>query len=406
MSYYYVGIDWADVNHAIHITDNSAEKIDAFSVKHSLSGMETILKHVYRLTMDKNRILFALETDKGLLVNFLLDNGFTVFAINPKSVDRFRDRYDPSRNKTDPIDAMLLADILRTDRHRFRAILPESDNLRELKILTRDHKALITTRTRLVNQLIACLKSYYPLGLELFCDVKQQISLDFLLSFPNPTTAQKLTLHQLKAFLSEHHYSHPRRIKTILEKLKTPQIPVEPFIIKAKSKRMLQLLANIKAANTHINEYEKEITAILKSHPDSKTFLSLPGADTTLAARILSELGDNRDRYKNYNDVQCEAGTAPVTKQSGKYRHVVFRRACKKLFRDAMQQFAFSSTRQCQWASSYYTSQRQRGKTHSQATRALANKWLKIIYTMWQSRQPYDEQLHIKMLKNHVMRQL
>jgi len=406
MSYYYLGIDWATDHHDIHITDDSAEKIDAFRVKHSLAGMETILNHVYRLTTDKKETLFALETDKGLLVNFLLDNGFTVFAINPKSVDRFRDRYDPSRNKTDKIDASILADILRTDRHRFRAILPESESLRELKILTRDHKALIGSRTRLTNQLIACLKFYYPLGLELFCDVKQRICLEFLSSFPNHLRAQRLTLNQLKAFLTKHGYTQPKRTKTIFERIKTPQIPTESFIIRAKSKRMLSLVASIKAANTYINEHEKEITAILKGHPDGGIFLSLPGADITLAARILSELGDNRKRYKNYNDAQCEAGTAPVTKQSGKYRHVIFRRACKKPFRDAMQQFAFSSTRQCQWAHSYYVSQRQRGNTHSQAVRALANKWLKIIYAMWQNKQLYDEQLHLNMLKSHLIKQL
>ncbi|MCK4326628.1 IS110 family transposase [bacterium] len=406
MSHYYIGIDWADDHHDIHITDDSAEKIDAFRIQHSLAGMKTILEHVYRLTRNKKNLLFALETDKGLLVNFLLDNGFTVFAINPKAVDRFRDRYDPARNKTDQIDAMLLADILRTDRHRFRTILPESDKLRELRILTRDHKALITSRTRLTNQLIACLKSYYPLALELFCDVKQQISLDFLSAFPDYVNAQKLTLNQLKIFLKEHSYPCPQRIKPLFERLKTPQIPVEPFIIRAKSKRMLPLAANIKAINAHINEHEKEIAAIFKSHPDSKIFLSLPGADITLAARILSELGDNRDRYKNYNDAQCEAGTAPVTKQSGNYRHVIFRKACKKPFRDAMQLFTFCSTQQCQWAHTYYLSQKQRGKRHPQAIRALANKWLKIIYIMWKNQQPYNEQFHLNMLKNHLIKQL
>ena len=407
MSYHYVGIDWASDHHDIHITDDSAEKLDAFRVKHSLLGMETILRHIYQLTVDRSKALFALETDKGLLVNFLLDNGFTVFAINPKSVDRFRDRYDPSRNKTDPIDAMLLADILRTDRHRFRAILPESDELRELRILTRDHKARIISRTRLTNQLIACLKSYYPLALELFADLKNNICLEFLQAFPDHMKAQKLTLGQLKTFLRKHGYTCPNRVRTLFETLKTPQIPVEDFIIRAKSRKMLSLVANMKAANAHIKGYEKEIAAILEAHPDSRIFLSLPGVDTVLAARILSELGDNRSRYKNYNDAQCEAGTAPVTKQSGKYyRHVIFRRACKKQFRDAMQLFAFSSTKQCNWARTYYVSQRQRGKTHPQATRALANKWIKIIYTMWQNRQPYDERVHLNMLKDHLTRQL
>ncbi|KAF0120069.1 MAG: transposase [bacterium] len=406
MSYYYVGIDWADVHHDIHITNDSAKKIDAFRITHSLKGMETILKHVYQLTMDKQKVLFALETDKGLLVNFLLDNGFTVYAINPKSVDRFRDRYDPSRNKTDQIDAMLLADILRTDRHRFRAILPESNELRELKILSRDHKALTVSRTRLTNQLTACLKGYYPLGLELFADVKGPICLDFLQEFPNYKETQKLTLDQLKKFLAKHFYGYRKRSKPLFEKIKAPQIPVEPFIVRAKSKNMLSLVANTKAINAQIAEHEREMAAILERHPDGKIFLSLPAANIILAARILSELGDNRERYKSYNDAQCEAGTAPVMKQSGKYRHVVFRRACKKHFRDAMQQFAFVSITKCQWAKKYYRSQRQRGHTHHQATRALANKWVKIIYTMWKKRQPYDERIHLNMLKNHLIKQL
>ena len=169
---------------------------------------------------------------------------------------------------------------------------------------------------------------------------------------------------------------------------------------------MLSLVINIKAINTQIAKHEKEMGTILERHPDGKIFLSLPAANTVLAARILSELGDNRERYKNYNDAQCEAGTAPVMKQSGNYRHVVFRRACKKHFRDAMQQFAFISISKCPWARKYYLSQRQSGHTNPQATRALGNKWLKIIYTMWKNRQPYDERIHLNMLKNHLIKQL
>src|SRR4030065_2068784 len=181
---YYVGIDWADENHQVFITDDSAQRLGAFSIVNSHSGVEELFERIRYFVKDQKQVLFALETSKGLLIDSILDAGYTVYPINPKSVDRYRDRYKVSGHKSDDFDAMVLANILRTDRHNYRPILPDSPITRELKILTRECCSLIRLKTMLSNQLTSCLKDYYPVALELFCKLDQQITLLFLKNFP------------------------------------------------------------------------------------------------------------------------------------------------------------------------------------------------------------------------------
>lgn len=172
---------------------------------------------------------------------------------------------------------------------------------------------------------------------------------------------------------------------------------------RSKSKLALALIAQLKPLIEQIQSYDKEIACFLARHPDSSLFRSLPGVAENLAARMLSEFGDNRTRYENFNSVQCEAGTAPLTKESGGYRHVIFRRACNKHFRDALHLFAFSSLSHCLWAKKYYDSQRIKGVTHSRALRALSNRWIKIIFAMWKNHTIYNEQRYLADKTKHLL---
>lgn len=400
----HAGIDWADEHHNVFIVDDGGQKLTSFRIPHSADGFDTLLNKVSPLITRREEVLFAIETDKGLLVSFLLDQGFTVYAINPKAVNRFRDRYKLSGAKSDEIDAMTLANILRTDRDRFRPLLPNSEEARELKILCRDREHLVRLRTRLTNQLTACLKSYYPLALKIFQNVESSISLAFLESYPTPEEAKRLSTEEMSQFLSKQHYPHPRRVEEICQRLKEPQIPADPLIVRTKSMYMLSLIPQLRVLNKRIKLYEERIEEILKSHPDGGIFSSLPGAGPVLASGMLGEFGDNRDLFSNFNSVQCQAGTAPVTKQSGNYRHVELRRACAKPFRNVMHQFSFCSLKECTWAREYYRGQRAKGKTHSKALRALGNKWMKIIHAMWRDRKPYDESHYLAMKARYGLR--
>lgn len=213
----------------------------------------------------------------------------------------------------------------------------------------------------------------------------QPITLAFLKAYPTPQSASGLSLKGLRRFLSEHRYTHPERVEELYKTLQQPQMAVEPWLVRAKSRHMLALVAQLELPLAQIKSYEKEIQKLLKKHPASEMFLpmgsckdNLPGAEPILAARMLAEIGDNRRRYTDYQALQCEAGTAPVTIASGNYSYVRFRRACKEPLRATLHQFAFCNRRESDWANQFYHQQRRRGESNSLATRALANRWVSL----------------------------
>lgn len=392
----YVGIDWADESHRVFITDDSAQRLASFSIPNNRSGIETLFEKIRQFAKDPKQVLFALETSKGLLINSILDAGYTVYSINPKSVDRYRDRYKVSGQRTDEFDAMVLANILRTDRHNYRPILPDSPLTAELKILTREYSQLVRIKTIFTNQLTSCLKDYYPVALELFSKLDQPLTLAFLKTFPNVEVAKQASIQKLCKFLSKHHYPGVvEKANEIYQKLKEPQFEVQPYIATPKSQFMLTLVQQLELLLPQIDSFLKKIEQLLDSHPDKEIFSSLPGAGTILSAKMISEFGDNRERYKNVSSVQAESGTAPVTESSGNTKFVRFRKGCRKSFRDTMQQFAFCSIKESPWARQRYQQYVTSGKKHSHALRCLANAWLEIIFPMWKNRSPYSEQRHL-----------
>jgi len=393
---FYVGIDWADETHRVFITNDSAQRLDSFSIENSRSGVEKLFERVSQIAKDQKQVLFALETSKGLLINSILDADYTVYPINPKSVDRYRDRYKVSGKKTDDFDAMVLANILRTDKHNYRPIIPDSPITQELKILTREYSQLVRLKTLLINQLTSSLKDYYPTALNLFCKLDQQVTLAFLKLAPTPQQAKQLSLHSLTKFLSENHYpSVNKKAKEIYQKFKEPLFEVKDFIADAKSQYVLTLVEQLQLLLSKIESFEQKIEQLLKKHSDNEIFISLPGAGILLAAKMVSEFGDNRQRYENVSSVQSESGSAPITKSSGGTKFVYFRKSCKKSFRDTMHQFAFCSIKQSQWAKQKYQHYIESGKKHHHALRCLANAWIEIIFPMWKNHTPYSEQRHL-----------
>lgn len=401
---YFIGIDCADQHHDICIINDSAKELCSFRIQHNPSGFVEFINKINSISNDKEEFAIAVETRHGLLISAILDEGYEVYPINPKAVSRYRDRYRVSGAKTDRIDATVLANILRTDSQRFRPIIPDSELTRELKILTRDYNSLIQSHTRLLNKLICCLKDYYPLALNLFGDINSDIALSFLEKFPTSEEVQKLTKARLEKFLVTQGYNRTNKIDEIYNKIKSSQFKVEPLIVRTKQRLALALVCQLKALRLQLKGYQKAIEEITEQHPDKDIFESLPGAGEILVPRLIAEFGENRDRYQDFRSVQCEAGTAPITIASGKYKLARFRHACIKPFRDTLFKFAFCSLNHSSWAKEYYDKQRASGKTHSQAIRALSNKWAKIIFTMWKKRTIYDEAYHRKMQELHNMR--
>jgi transposase len=399
----FVGIDWADAEHAYCLMNEAGETLRSGTIAHSPEGLDTLFKAIQPLSRSPQDVVVALEISQGLLVSALLDQGFVVYAINPKAVDRHRERFRVAGSKSDLRDAWVLATLLRTDRALYRPLLPDSEPAQELRVLTRDRAELVRTRTMFSNQLIACLKAYFPAFLELFGDPDRPVALAVLQRFPTPAVLRAASVKRLEALLRQQHQPNAAaKAREIHARLTQPTFQVAPVILRAKARLAQTLAQQLRALVVEIEAYAAEIQRILKTHPDGELYRSLPGAGDVLAARMVGELGDNRDRYREATVAQCEAGTAPVTRASGTSRTVCVRRACIHPLRETMWHFAFSSITHCAWANAYYRCARKRGKKHAEAVRMLGNVWLRIIIAMRRDHRPYDEATFLKARQAHL----
>ncbi|MBI2973834.1 MAG: transposase, partial [Armatimonadetes bacterium] len=330
------------------------------------------------------------------------EQGFTVYAINPKAVDRHRERFRVAGAKSDLRDAWVLATLLRTDRALYRPLLPDSEIAQELRVLTRDRAELVRTRTMLTNQLIACLKAYFPEFLALFTDLTRPVALAVLHRYPTLETLRQVPVRRLATLLRQQHYPHSEdKARQIHEVLQRPAFHIAPVIVRTKGRLAVTLAQQLTVLGQEVGAYEAEIERVLETHPDGELYLSLPGAGALLAARMVGELGDHRERYPDAAAAQCEAGTAPITRASGATRTVHVRRACIRPLRETMWQFAFCSLPVCPWAKEYYQRARRRGKRHAAAIRMLGNVWLRIIIAMRRDHRPYDAAIFLKAREVH-----
>ena len=389
---WFAGIDWADAHHDVAVVDERGRQHGALRVAHSAAGLETLVTFLrgYSAT-DPEQIACIVETTHGLLITALLEAGFPVYPVNPKTLEHWR---KPSGAKTDQIDAYLLARKGRSDLGELRRLEPDSPLVQELKLLTRDQDALVQTQTRLVNQLTSCLKGYFPAALTLFTKLQQRATLAFLQRYPTLEVAEAASVEELTAFLRTlPRFPSPGVVaQRIYMRLHQPHLRADPVTTRVKARLTRALVAQLAPVVEQIAAYDEEIERLFRDHPDAALFVSLPGAGKRLAPRLLAGWGDDRERYASAQSIQGLAGTAPVAFQSGKYRKAHKRYACIKPLRNALYQFAWQSTiAKAAWALDYYQRKRQEGKSHSVALRALANQWVRLIHAMWRSEQPYDE---------------
>ena len=398
-----VGIDWADAEHVYCVMDEAGATLASGSIPHTPEGLATLFAAIRTHAHGPEEVSVAVETAQGLLVSALLDQGMVVYAINPKAVDRHRERFRVAGSKSDLRDAWVLATLLRTDRALYHPLVPDSEPAQELRVLTRDRAELVRTRIMLSNQLTACLKAYFPAFLELFGDPDRPVALAVLQGFPTPAALRSASVRRLEAFLRQHHHREaPAKAREIHARLTQPAFQVAPVILRTKARLAQTLGHQLRALVEEIAAYEAEIRRILRTHPDGELYLSLPGAGDLLAARMVGELGDNRDRYRDAAIAQCAAGTAPVTRASSTYRTVHVRRACIHPLREAMWHFAFCSITHCAWAKTYYRAPRARGKRHAEAIRMLANVWLRIMIAMRRDHRLYDQAIFLNAREAHL----
>jgi len=393
---YLFGLDWSEEKHDVCIMTEKGRQLAAFSIKHEPAGLERLEEVRQRLSAPVEECLVALETAHSLVVDWLWDHHYTTYVIPPKATNRYRDRHRASRSQSDSGDAAVLAHILRTDRHLYTPWLPDQPLTRRIRALVRHVDQLARHERRLGNQLRAVLLRYYPQAATLFSGLTIPISLSFIQAYPTPEVARALNYEDFKTFCRQHHHSQPKHWPKVYAKLDKATLSPDPVVVQMYADHAVTLATLALSVVQARHQGEKQMGQLFTQHPDHNVFASLPGAGAFLAPALLAKFGDRRERFPDPSIVQAFAGTCPVTVGSGKKRAVFFRRACDKEFRHIAQQFARYSVAQSVWAAGYFQEIRPRCDSDSHAYRCLANRWLAIIWKMWQDSKPYDETYHLQ----------
>jgi transposase len=392
----YVGIDWSELHHDVCVMNEQGKVVGKARVPEGIKGVAQLHQLVAEHADDPETVLVGIETDRGLLVGALTEAGYRVFAINPLSVDRYRDRHSTSGAKSDPGDAKILADIVRTDSHNQRQIAGDSELVDSVKLLARAHHNLIWERQRHVNRLRNALREYYPQALEAFdSDLSSADAVAVLGIAPTPELGRKLSRSKIQKAMSlaGRQRNLVKRSEAIQADLRSEQLSAPKMIEQTYGLIAVSTVQIIAELNRQIETLELKLKPSFKVHPDAEIYLSLPGLGAILGARVMGELGDDQDRYHDAKARKNYAGTSPITKASGKHFVALARFARNDHLFDACFLWAFTSLTKSPGARAYYDALRSRGKTNNQALRALANRWVGILHGCLRHGQFYSEQI-------------
>ncbi len=388
---YFCGIDWASQKHDVCIIDPQGKVVSRFCPSHTAEGLTDLVRRLRRF----GSVLVAIERPSGLLVDTLLEAGFTVVPIHPNQLKATRPRYSAAQAKSDPGDAYILADLLRTDGHRFRVLHAPSDQTRALRAAVRTRDDLVHSRVQICNQLRSLLEGFWPGPLGLFSELDNAISLSFLECFPTPQSAARLNEPRMGHFLQSHRYCGRTSARTLLARLRAAapgQTGEEES--RTRGALVLSLVAILRTLGEEIRRTEKLVRQHLRSHPDAVWLSSFPYIGEINAAQILAELGDESARYASADQLAAEGGVAPVTRASGRHRAVLFRYACNTRLRCALTAWANNSRHGSAWAADLYEKAIARGCSHPHAVRILARAWVGVLWRCWSDRVSYDPHKH------------
>jgi transposase len=390
----FAGLDWGSTSHAVCVLDADGRLLARFEARHDAAGLAGLVAQLKRFG-PAAEMPVAIERPSGLIVETLVAAGHPVMPIHPNVVKACRPRYRAAGAKSDPGDAFMLADILRTDGHRFRPLAPLSDAIKALRALVRGRDDLVATRVGVANQLRSLLEGFWPGAANLFADVDSRIALAFLTRFPTPQSARRLGTKRLAAFLAQHRYSGRRSPEELLDRLHAaPRGLAGDAEADAKGEIVRGLVRTLEALVATIRDLSSRIEHAVADLPDGRVVMSFPRAGRICAAQILAELGDVRARFQTDDQLAAEAGVSPVTHASGKSRGVVFRWACNHRLRAAVTCWADNSRHASPWAADIYRRARARGCDHPHAIRVLGRAWIRVLWRAWTDRSPYDQTRH------------
>jgi transposase len=388
----FVGLDWGEQHHQVHALDAGGRTMLEVRVPHDLDGLEQLRRALAGLG-ESARVGIAIERREGLLVEHLLAWGHPVYPVNPKVAARSREGYRAAPVKSDVLDAYCLADLLRRQVDAWRPLRLPSEGQAELAALVRDRERFVAEHRRLQHQLRAALETYYPAMTHLFSSIDRSITLAFLRRYPDPAAAGRLTEHRLGQFLRREGYTGRTKPAVLLQRIRQHPATPSAGTDRARVRSALALADLLEHVTEILAGYDAAIASVAAEHPDARVFASLPGAGLVTVATLIAEIGEDRSRFPTPGSLLAEAGLAPVTRQSGSSRRVVFRYAANHHLRAIWNQWMLTAIRISPWTRAEYDAARARGQSHNRAVRSVGARWGRILWRCWQDRVTYDPAL-------------
>ena len=395
----YIGLDWGDERHSVHLqtANGTLEHVELEQKPDVLHAWVTQLQERFA----GGPVAIAIEQRKGAVVNALMLYDFLVlYPINPKALARYREAFRTSRAKDDPADSQLLLDLVVRHRDHLRAWVPDTMEARKLQLLCEQRRKLVNQRVALTNRLTSLLKQYFPQALEWVGDLASLQGCDFLGLWPNLAALQAARPSSIRKFYQAHNCRKGSVIEARLAAIKTARsLTTDPAIVEPLSLSVQTYATQLHALIRAIEAFDDRIAQVFAQHADHDLFASFPGAGDVCAPRLAAAFGTDRSRWESASELQSYSGIGPVTERSGKTIWVHHRLACPKFVKQTFHEFADQSIRFSTWARAYYDQQRARGNDHHAALRALAYKWIRILFRCWKDRKPYNENLYVQALR-------
>jgi len=396
----FIGIDWSDKKHDLWIEDEKDKAGKHQIIKHSAETIEKWAQDL-RTKYNSKKIAVCLEQSRGALIAALLKYEFLVlYPINPTTLAKYREAFSPSRAKDDPSDARYLCELVKRHRDRLKCWKSEDSQTRKLQYLVEYRRTLVNERTRISNRLTSYLKGYFPQVLELFSDIRTEVACEFLNNWSTPNDLVKTDEKILLTFFRDNGSRNLKKNQSRVDSIKKLVLLTEDkAIIESSSLIVKALIDQMKSIINSIKKLEKEIENLFDKHIDSKLFASLPGAGPALGARLLVAFGTQRDKFASADIASQYFGIAPVIERSGNSEWIRWRYFCPRFIRQSFHEYATQSIKFSFWAKLFYQSQRAKGKSHHVAIRALAFKWVRIIFACWKNNTSYDEAKYLTALQ-------
>ena len=394
-----IGIDWADKKHDVCVQDMATGKRCAIQVRHRAEDLDEWARSLHHRF--GGPIAIAVELWKGPIINVLQKyDFFVIFPIDPSKLANHRKTFTTSGAKDDPTDAEFALDLLSKHTEHFKPLSPQSVEMRTLMTLVEQRRQLMNDRVRITNRLRNTLKQYYPQPLEWFDHIDTVLFCDFIRRWPSLLQVKRARRAALEKFFREHNMNRKPLLERRIDAIKSAMpLTTDEAVIMPHRLRVETLAAQLEVMLGCIKQYDTEIASLAPQHPDYELFDPLPGAGAVFTPRLMVAFGEQRERFNNAAELQKYGGIAPVTKRSGQSTWIHWRWQCSTFLRQTFVEWAAQTINKSYWAGLYYHQQRAKGCSHQAAVRALAFKWIRILYRCWKTHTPYDESRYLRALQ-------